>query len=118
MIQGLPLTDLPLTPPDDVEMGIRPLVDLINMTGWMQTRQSCEGHPAREEGPWVWVEMSWLATDRQFRWIDKANAQLPEWLIHCTYLGAEKQSLWFEVRVRYINEALSVQSLRALEDTL
>lgn len=118
MIQGLQPFELPDTPPASIEPGIRPLVDAINATGWLRTRQSCEGHPEREEGPWVWVQLhSASRLPELLEWMDRANALLPEWLIACTYIGSW-QGPWFEVRGRYLRQELSAQIRDVLARTI
>lgn len=40
---------------DRIDKGIRPLVDAMNATGWIETVSSCQGHPrdAANETPYV-----------------------------------------------------------------
>lgn len=117
-VQGLQPWELPLTPPSDIEPGVASLVRSINEEGMFRTRQSCEGHPHRGEGPWVWIDLSPSMLPELWAWMDRANAQLPEWLIDCRYLGQDMGRLWFEIRGRYLNSHVSNAILVALERTL
>jgi hypothetical protein len=113
-IQGLQDYELPEEPPSDIEDGIRPLVEKINQTRWMRTRQSCEGHPEDEIGPWVWVELHFRWLDLLFGLVDDVNKQLGDWLIHCSYIGQEGNTYWFEIRGRYIRPEVSQQMVDLL----
>lgn len=117
MIQGLQPDELPVTPPVDVEAGIRPLVDKINQSTWLKTRQSCEGHPDRETGPWVWIQVDdYVEFERLFWWMDRVNARLGEWLVSCTYIG-EWDGRWFEIRGRYLRPDMNRKIVQYLIET-
>jgi hypothetical protein len=118
-IQGLTAEELPVEPPwTQLDEGIKPLVRAINATGWMQTRQSCAGHPEREEGPCVWVELRSSSLVELFHWMDRANARISEWLVSCTYIGRQGDKLWFEIRGRYLRLDVSLEIRRVLLETL
>lgn len=103
----------PQSPAIDPE--IRPLVDAINATGWMETIQSCAGHPEKPAlvHPEVWVLLpNSPAPDfsRFYRWVERAT-RMRQWrsvnkrdrLIDVYFLGWYHFGAYFAVCGRYID---------------
>lgn len=108
MIAYDPVDTRPYIPPRDltaadVEVGIWPLVERVNQTGWVWTVESCEGHPERA-GDWpAMLRFAFRARDSR-RVLDAliATVATPDMELRLRYLDPPVDPCargWRELRV-------------------
>ena len=120
----------PDSDPTQADPEIRPLVEAINRTNWMETLQSCAGHPERGkpyfDAPWVWVLLrDPQSLPRFFLWVEQAtfmrqqrSVNKADRLIDVYFLGWYTFGVYFMVRGRYIDAAENVLIREALREAL
>jgi hypothetical protein len=100
--------------PAGADPEIRTLVDAINATSWLETIQSCAGHPERPAlaAPEVWVLLRNPQPDfvRFYKWIERAtrmrqgrSVNKTDRLIDVYFLGWYHFGAYFAVCGRYID---------------
>ena len=125
-------------PPDsdprsaEIDPEIRELVDTINTFGWMETVQSCAGHPERgkisQTAPEVWVLLPNTPEPdfaRFYKWIERST-RMRQWrsvnkadrLIDVYFLGWYHFGAYFAVAGRYIDAEENALIRACLLDSL